>query len=249
MCKFEEMFKESANRKLALKHALWKGDLWLADDLINDNYFSALTARADLEAERYAMHTKCTAYKDKRQSASSNGSSVIADLTYSVAKHEKTRSDFYSKSGGSSSSSTSSSGSTGGGGSWAGSGWSLPTVTGPAALTYGQHFFPSEFPHTNDPPNRSNFTGTAGGTQAIQQTTGVTPRTRADRRRGRPIVVEDPILPGPTPQNTTTLATSGGRGRRKDRRRQVFSGGTEGSRGGTGGTTQTTTPTTVTAGV
>jgi hypothetical protein len=27
MCKFEEMFKESSNRNLALKHAQWKGDL------------------------------------------------------------------------------------------------------------------------------------------------------------------------------------------------------------------------------
>jgi hypothetical protein len=58
MCKFENMFKEISNRSLALKHTLWKGDLWLADDLTNDNYFSALDARADLEAERYAMHTK-----------------------------------------------------------------------------------------------------------------------------------------------------------------------------------------------
>jgi hypothetical protein len=102
------MFKEISNHSLAVKHALWKGDLWLVDDLANDNYFSALDARANLEAERYAMYTKCTAYKDKRQSASSNGSSVIADLTHSAAKHEKTRSDFYSRSGASASSTTSS---------------------------------------------------------------------------------------------------------------------------------------------
>jgi hypothetical protein len=57
MCKFENMFKEISNRSLALKHALWKGDLWLIDVLANDNYFSALDARADLAAERYAMHT------------------------------------------------------------------------------------------------------------------------------------------------------------------------------------------------
>jgi hypothetical protein len=100
----------------ALKHALWKGDLWLADDLINDNYFSALSARADLEAERYAMYTKCTAYKDKRQNASSNGSSVIADLTFSAAKQEKTRSDFYSRAGASASNTTSSVVATGEGG-------------------------------------------------------------------------------------------------------------------------------------
>jgi hypothetical protein len=43
MCKFEDMFKEIATRSLALKHALWKGDLWLVDDLADDNYFSALT--------------------------------------------------------------------------------------------------------------------------------------------------------------------------------------------------------------
>jgi hypothetical protein len=52
MCKFEDMFKEISKRNLALKHALWKGNLWLVDDLANDNYPSALGARADLEAER-----------------------------------------------------------------------------------------------------------------------------------------------------------------------------------------------------
>jgi hypothetical protein len=195
------------------------------------------------------MHTKCTAYKDKRRNASNNGSSVIADLMFSGAKHEKARSDFYSRSGAGSSFSTSSSGSISGGGSWAGSGWRHPTVTVPAALTYGQSFFPSVFPHTNDPPDLSKFTATGGGTGALQQTTTVAPRTRTDRRGGRPMVGEEPILPGPTPQSTTTLATSGGRGRRRDRRRHVFSGGTEGFRGGTGGTIQTTTPTTVTASV
>jgi hypothetical protein len=45
----EIMFKEISNRSLALKHALWKRNLWLVDDLANDNYFSALDARADLE--------------------------------------------------------------------------------------------------------------------------------------------------------------------------------------------------------
>jgi hypothetical protein len=142
VCKFENMFKEISNRSLALKHALWKEDLWLADDLTNDNYFSALDARADLETERYAMHTKCAVYKDKRRNASSNGSSVIADLTFFAAKYEKTRSDFYSKSGAGASFSASSSGSTSGSGSWAGSGWSHPTVTGPSASTYSQLLFP-----------------------------------------------------------------------------------------------------------
>jgi hypothetical protein len=147
MCKFEDMFEEIANRSLALKHALWKGDLWLVDDLANDNYFSALDARADLEAERYARHTKCTAYKDKRRNASSNGSSVIADLTFSAARHEKTRSDFYSNSSAGSSFTTSSCGSTGGGGSWDGSGRSHPTVTCPSASTYGQPFSKLIPPH------------------------------------------------------------------------------------------------------
>jgi hypothetical protein len=122
MCKFDNLFKEISNRSLALKHALWKGDLWLADNLTNDNYFSALDVRADLEAERYAMHPKCTAYKDKRRNATSNDSLTIADLTYSAPKHEKTRSDFYSKSGAGSSHTTSSGGSTSGGGSPSGSG-------------------------------------------------------------------------------------------------------------------------------
>jgi hypothetical protein len=52
MCNFENMFKEISNRSLALKHALWKGDLWLVDDLVNDSYFPAVDSRADLEAER-----------------------------------------------------------------------------------------------------------------------------------------------------------------------------------------------------
>jgi hypothetical protein len=127
MCKFEDMFKEIANRSLALKHALWKGDLWLVDDLANDNYFSAPDARADLEGERYTRHIKCTAYKNKRRNASNNGSSVIADLTFSAARREKTRSDFYSRSGAGSSFTTSSSGSTGGGRSASMSSW-LPGV-------------------------------------------------------------------------------------------------------------------------
>jgi hypothetical protein len=41
MCGIETLFKEISNRSLAAKHALWKGDLWLADDLIN-NYLAAL---------------------------------------------------------------------------------------------------------------------------------------------------------------------------------------------------------------
>jgi hypothetical protein len=207
MCKFENMFKEISNRSLVLKHALWKGDLWLVDDLANDNYFSALDARVDLEAERYAMHTKCTAYKDKRRNASSNGSSVIADLTFSAAKYEKTRSDFYSKSGAGSSFSNSWSGSTSGGGSWTGSGWSHPTVTGPLAWTYSQPSSLGTYPCTNEPPNRTIFTGTGGGTGAVYQTTGVVPRTRTDRRRGRlagggdsvPPKSQNPKLPESTP--------------------------------------------------
>jgi hypothetical protein len=160
-----------------LKHALWKGDLWLVDDLANDNYFSTLDARVDLERERYAMHTKCTAYKDKRRNASINGSSVIADLTFSATKHKKTRSDFYSKSGAGSSFSTSSSASTNGGGSWTGSEWSHLIVTDLSASTYGHPFFASTYPHTNDPPNQSNFNGSGGGTGALQQTIGSVPST------------------------------------------------------------------------
>jgi hypothetical protein len=57
VCRVETLFKEIANRSLATKHALWKGDLWLADDLLNDNYFTALDARAEREANRYADHT------------------------------------------------------------------------------------------------------------------------------------------------------------------------------------------------
>jgi hypothetical protein len=118
-----------------------EGGLWLADDLVDDNYFAALDVKVDLEVECYAMHTKCTAYKDKRRNPSNNGSSVILDLTFSAARYEKTRSDFYSKSGADASFTTSPSGSTSGGSSWAGFGWSHPTVTGPTASTYGHPFF------------------------------------------------------------------------------------------------------------
>jgi hypothetical protein len=99
VCMVETMFKEIANRSLGAKHALWKGDLWLADDLMNDNYFTALDARAELEANRFAVNTGSYAYWDKRWSASVNTSSVIADLTYTNAKQKKARSDLYSKSG------------------------------------------------------------------------------------------------------------------------------------------------------
>jgi hypothetical protein len=167
MCKFEEMFKEISNRSLGLRHALRKGDLWLADDLANDNYLSALDARADLEAERYARHTKCSAYKDKRQKASSNRSSVIAGLTLSAARHEKTWSDFYSKSDASASHTTSSVVVAGGGGSSARSEWNHPTISGPLAWTYRQPFFPGTYPHTNDPPNQLTPVSTGRGTGQI----------------------------------------------------------------------------------
>jgi hypothetical protein len=85
-CRIETLFKEISNRSLTAKHALWKGDLWLADDLINDNYFAALDTRAEIEARRYASHTGTNAYRDKRQSNSNNASSVIADLAYTTAK-------------------------------------------------------------------------------------------------------------------------------------------------------------------
>jgi hypothetical protein len=62
LCRFETLFKEISNRSLALKHALRTVDLWLADDLVNDNYLVALDARADLKAERYAQCTGSTAY-------------------------------------------------------------------------------------------------------------------------------------------------------------------------------------------
>jgi hypothetical protein len=86
MCRLETLLKEISNRSLAAKHALWKGDLWLADDLINDIYFTALDARAEIEANRFAIHTGSNAYWDKRRNASVNTSSVIVDLTYTTAK-------------------------------------------------------------------------------------------------------------------------------------------------------------------
>jgi hypothetical protein len=99
LCPLEKLFKENANRSLAAKNALWKEDLWVVDDVLNDNYFTALDARADLEAERYAARTGCAAYKDKRQEASNDGSSVVADLTYAAAMQSRSRDDFYAKSG------------------------------------------------------------------------------------------------------------------------------------------------------
>jgi hypothetical protein len=98
MCRVETLFKEISNRSLAAKHALWKEDLWLTDDLINDNYFTALDARAEIEANRFAIRTGSNAYWDKHQNASVNASSVIADLTYTTAKQTKARSDVYSRS-------------------------------------------------------------------------------------------------------------------------------------------------------
>jgi hypothetical protein len=68
---------------------------------------------------------------------------------------------------------------TGGGNSRTGSGWSRPTVTSPSALTYGQTFFPSTFPHTNDPPNRTTFIRT-GYYKVTSNST-------------------DPVVPTPTP--------------------------------------------------
>jgi hypothetical protein len=97
VCRVETLFKEIANRSLAAKQAFWKGDLWLADDLLNDNYFTALNERAEFEASRFAVRTGSYAYWDKRQSASVNASSVIADLTYTTAKQTKARSEFFSK--------------------------------------------------------------------------------------------------------------------------------------------------------
>jgi hypothetical protein len=98
MCRVEIVFKEISNRSLATKHALWKGDLWLADDLINDNCFTAIDAIAEIWANRFAICTGSNAYWDKHQNVSVNASSVIADLTYTTAKQTKARNDFYSKS-------------------------------------------------------------------------------------------------------------------------------------------------------
>jgi hypothetical protein len=70
MCRTETLFKEISNRSLAAKHALWKGGLWLPDDLINDIYFTALDARAEIEAYRFAIYTGSDAYWDKRRNAS-----------------------------------------------------------------------------------------------------------------------------------------------------------------------------------
>jgi hypothetical protein len=65
MCRIETLFKEISSRNLATKHPLWMGDLWLADDLITDNYFAALDERAGIEANRYASHTGTNVCRDK----------------------------------------------------------------------------------------------------------------------------------------------------------------------------------------
>jgi hypothetical protein len=183
------------------------------------------------------MRTKCTAYKDRRRNASNNGSSVIAELTFSAARHEKTWSDFYSKSDVGSSFSTSSSGSTSGGGSRAVSGWSHHTVTGTSASTYGQPVYSGTYFHTNDPPNGSTFTGTGGGTGTLQQTTGVVPSTKSNKRKQKfvtgydtvPPNNTDPALQTSTPSDQTVPIRAGGGGRRYKNR--GFGRGT----GGVGG--------------
>jgi hypothetical protein len=110
----------------------------LADDLINDNYFMALDAKAEIAASRYAIHTNSYAYLEKRRSASLNASSVIADLTYTTAKQNKARTDFHNRPGpgidlttgttGTSGGSSSSSSSSGYGQSFFGSGSHTPTT-------------------------------------------------------------------------------------------------------------------------
>jgi hypothetical protein len=163
MCRIETLFKEISNRSLADKHALCKGDLWLADDLINDNYFTALDTRAENEANRYASHTGTNAYRDKRQSASSNASLVIANLTYTTAKQTKARNNFYAKSVPGIDLTSGSTGTSGG------------SSSSSSSSGYGRSFFRGTYPHTNDPPSHPIFTGTrtGGGTGSAQQTTRV----------------------------------------------------------------------------
>jgi hypothetical protein len=232
MCRVENLFKEISNRSLAAKHALWKGDLWLADDLTNDNYFTALDARAEIEANQFAVHTRSNAYWDKRRSASIKASSVIADIIYTTAKQSKACNDFYAKSvpgidlttgttgiGGGSSSSSSSSG-------------------------YGQALFRGRYPHTNDTPNQPVLTGTTGGVRHPYRTA-----TRAGKRYKKPVTVEesatqDSVAPTPNPQDTTALPVRGGGGGRRFRGKYSFTrGGGSFDRGG-GGVVQPNTTTT-----
>jgi hypothetical protein len=124
----------------------------LADDLLNDNYFTAFDAKAEIEANRYASHTGTNAYRDKRQSALNNASSVIADLTHTTAKQTEARNDFYAKSVPGIDLTTGSTGTSGG-----------------SSSGYGRSFFRGTYPHTNDPPNRPIFmeTRTGGGTGSV----------------------------------------------------------------------------------
>jgi hypothetical protein len=123
------------------------------------------------------VHTKCTAYKDKRQN---------------IANNEKTQSDFYSKSGAGLSFTTSSSGSTSGGGSWAGSGWSHPTVTGPSASTYGQPFFPGTWPTPTTRRTARPSQGPGEGLERFSRLLGSfrAPNRTDERRDHRPATTQ-----------------------------------------------------------
>jgi hypothetical protein len=164
----ENLFKEISNRSLAVKHAMWSDDLWTADDLNTGNYFVSMDATVAIETERHAMRTRSTAFKEKRDRAAGNGSSAIAELTFSAAKTRKTQDDFYAKiSTGAappaSAALTSSS-----------AGLLFPTQSpAPAPSSgYTQPFFPGVYPHTQDPPNSLTSTGSQGGAGAVQQAGG-----------------------------------------------------------------------------
>jgi hypothetical protein len=230
LCRVKTLFKEIANRSLAAKHALWKGDLWLADDLLNDNHFTALDARAELEANPFADNTGSYAYWDKRRSASVNASSVIADLTYAAAKQTKARNDFFSRSAPGIDLTTGTMGTSGG------------SSSSSSGSGYGQSFFRGPYPHTNDPPNQPISTGTrtGGGAGTVQKTSGGVPVYKKPRRPKKfantdepnPQPVRDPLLSSPTPK-TRRQGQSEGRGEGADTGARVHTGALlAGSRGG-----------------
>jgi hypothetical protein len=156
----------------------------LADDLTNDNYFTALDARMEIDANQYVVHTGSS---DKRLSAANNASSVLADLTFTTAKQTKAHSDFYSKSVPGIDLTTGTTGVNGG------------SSSSSSSSGYGRSFFRGTYPHTNDPPSQPTFTGTGGGAGSAQQTAGVVqsykkpkrPKELADTDEPNPQTVQD----------------------------------------------------------
>jgi hypothetical protein len=221
VCRVETLFKEIANRSLAAKHALWKGDLWLADDLLNDNYFTALNERAELEASRYAVRTGSYASCDKRRSASVNASSVIADLTYTTAKQTKARSDFFSKAGPGIDLATGTTGTSGG------------SSSSSSSSGYGQSFFRGPYPHINDPPNQPISTGTrtGGGAGTLQQTSGGVPVYKKPRRPKKFAIADEP---NPQPVRDEILFSPNPKTRRQRQSEERGEGADAGTRAHTG---------------